>query len=279
MPNNLDRVHCIRRHFRDGNALVKWYNETPVPHYNIIGDSMAAPIDKINEGLRLVTFGTVKHNEKMKALTSKFQNEIPSLARVWRADVAGFFPNVPAFLAGEPASMWAMPQDKVNNAPLRIWVGLACSGGITDESLAIRGTALAAFAVAMSERRTVLITPFGSIGTMWGDAKRDKQEVGLFSWDMGTSPISYAEVGAGIIEPDTARYLRRAVSSKLNPLATLHHIPGKPEGYQEPETLRTLLGAADDDLILPHLSLLDPIVNDPIGWIQRNIERYIGETE
>lgn len=249
--------------FRDG--ISEWERH-PADGY-----SSSASVSQINSGKKLLTTGDVSTVAQAQTMIDRFNEEIPSLRRVWTPAVAGFFPNVPAFLAGEPESMWRMDDDSSDRAPIRVWVGVMSSGGISDEELIRRGAALAAFGMALSERRPVLITPYYAMGDASGGRNGTKGT--LVSWDLQSSPIVLSEVMACIAHPDVIRYLGWYVCGNLLGVSTGCWYPD----FLDEKWMRRALGCADDDIWLPSAMYGDQLINRPIEWIKQEITKHISD--
>ena len=258
-------ITSIRHHFATVSQFSQWVTERE-RETGSFGDYNA------RNGLELLSTGDTSTVAEAQKMIDRFNEEILSLRRVWQPAVAGFFPNVPAFLAGEPESMWRIADDSSGNAPIRVWVGVMSRGGIADSELVQRGAALAAFAMALSERRPVLITPYYAMGNASGG--RGGNAGTLISWDLQSSPIVLSEVMGCVAHPNVVRYLGWHVCSKF----------GNSIGCWYPDFLnenwmRRALGCADDDIWLPSAMIADDLINKPIEWIKREIAKHVSEVE
>lgn len=73
----------------------------------------------------------------------------------WETCRAGSVPNVPAYLAGSPASMLRRSRELSSRAPVAVVVDLVSSGAISARLLEKRGAAILAFVRAISMQRPV----------------------------------------------------------------------------------------------------------------------------
>jgi hypothetical protein len=152
-----------------------------------------------------------------------------------------------------------------DRTPLRIWVGLTSSAGVTREELTKRGVTLAAFALAVSEKRPVYITPY-----VVNSSYRGRGADTFLSWDIQTSPIVLSELMGCLSSPEVTRYAGLAATYRINPGCNGQW----PSIYNDERKMREVLGANPDDLYLPSIHLYDPLLADPIGWLHTNVAKY-----
>jgi len=244
------------KHFSSPREFAKWFR-------NNDDQSSGWSRDKTLQGLRDLEDGNDKNAKLADKFLESFEQavEVPSLT--WEHDVAGAFPDVPTFLAGQPDCMWNLLPDMSDKAPLRIWVGVTSSGGISEAQLVKRGAVLAAFAIMMSKKRQVLITPYVNLGSYRRDGS-------IISWDITTSPINLSTIMASLSEPDVVRHVGIDACRLDNPGVTgAWH----PDAYNE-KKMREHLGANPQDLFLPSIFLYDPMLEEPETWLKEKIELY-----
>lgn len=270
--NGGKQVKVNRFHFENVSAFLDWLAEIekPVDGKSTVTERFHAR-SQVDNGKRVMREGDTSSVAEAQAMIDKFQDEIPSLRRVWTPTVAGFFPNVPAFLAGEPESMWRMDDDSSDRAPIRIWVGIGSSSSVTREQLIKRGAALAAFALALSERRPVYITP-------WWDLGNGTQTAGeLISFDLKSSPVVLSEIIAALVNPDVTRYLGLHAAFIVD-RSTPDSGPWFPNAFNE-KWMRECLGCGESDIWMPGIHTTDKMLTDPIGWIKREIAKHIADED
>ena len=262
-------IDIQRFHFGSTSELADWIKTlTPKP---------GGFFFQSDSGLRTLREGSTTYLPQAQKLIDRFNEEIPTLRRVWQPSIAGFFPNVPAYLTGEPESMWHMANDESDKAPIRVWVGVTSSASITNDDLIERGAALSAFAMALSERRPVLISPYWTLGN--GGANPHSMTGGEFgnvvSWDMQSSPIVLSEVIPCLSDPNIIRYLGLDAGYSLD--RRIPRVgPWFPNELNE-QWMRECLGAADDDVWLPAIFSRSGLISNPIEWIKQQIAKHIGE--
>lgn len=206
--------------------------------------------------------------EYMKTVTQS----IPTLARVWKSDVAGFFPNIPAYLAGEPESMWRFDSDYSDNTPVRIWVNCLPSGGNSTEEIYMRGAAITALAMVLAQRRTMVrISPYSDL------ANEDSRDGALASYDL-PNPLIMSQVIAALANENASRNAFVTLCRNMNPRQTGGWLRGHcPRKFYSDAQCKEDLGAGPDDIVVPAAYLGDEIVSDPIAWVNRAIKPYLDQ--
>jgi hypothetical protein len=260
-------------HFASPNRFLDWVTEMerPTNGRSVILNSRFASPSQVENGKRVLREGDTSNLPAAQKLIDRFNEDISSLRRVWQPSIAGFFPNVPAFLMGEPESMWRVDTEDSDTAPIRVWVGLGSSGAITSDQLIKRGAALSAFALALSERRPVFITPYWDLGHRLNDRGT------LISFDLQASPVVLSEVIAALTNPDFGRYLALHAAFLVDP-STPASGPWFPGALDE-KWMRGCLGCEDADIWLPGVMSGDKTITDPVAWIKQEIAKHIGEQE
>lgn len=270
------------KHFTSSQAFAAWIQERQAANASTTGSRYGYGYGRdISTGLRQLEQGDETNVERARALLTEFQENIEVLHYQWERDVAGAFPDVPSYIMGVPESMWTQQPILSDRSPLRIWVGLTSSGGIGEETLVKRGITLAAFAMAISAKRPVLISPYVNLGN---DYRRDYYartrsgsysyaQNALLSWDISTSPLVLSELMACLSSPNITRRLGLVVCYMLNPGVTGNWH----SDYDNESAMREHLGAKPEDLYLPSIHLYDPILSDPIAWLKTNVAKYSQE--
>jgi hypothetical protein len=281
-------VTLMQKHFTSPREYDKWMRTHP-PGIGNLGsyayyDSGPQMNAKSLQGLELLDKGSEKHVPEARKLLSKLMLQVETPTKVWRHDVVGYFPDVPTALAGDPEAMWIQDTTTHDRSPLRVWLGVTSDGSITEDQLRRRGIALAAFAIAMSEVRPVIITCWvnrgeyasgSTYGYRRAPASSAALKGALISWDIKSSPLVLAQLLASTADPLITRHVGLPACTLLNPELTHPGAPFHPYQYaRNHAALREALGCAPDDLYLPMIERDDPLLSDPVGWVRTNIAHY-----
>lgn len=185
----------------------------------------------------------------------------------WESYVYGSRPNVGAYLSGHPFNMRRRVQYDALE-PIRVWVNVASDWRVPDSDIWKRGVAVIALALALSERRTVTITPYHTADK---DRINDSNNTLLY-WqcDLSTSPLVLSELG--LFDPDVTRY----VGTYVNLLMCPEIEPGQPYKLaSQIPTVREALNIPADDIVLGILRPDDDTVYDPIKWLREQLQPYL----
>lgn len=211
---------------------------------------------------------------------SKLLIDIPTTRREFTSEVAGAFPNVPAFLSGDPECMWLPYATDDSTAPIKIYVHILCSAAISNEATLIkRGVALMALIIALSERRQVTVCSYAAMGTVLNPRTQSTQTGAIVSYDIPTTPLIIAQIVANLVKPDVTRAIAlHAVN--VTAYNDGHWVRGHDShnNYNE-EQVRADLNAAPDDIIIPGLHANSPLLADPIKWLNTEINRALNLKE
>ena len=240
----------------------------------------------VANGIRLMREGDLKMGEQASALLAQFMEEIPVPHRQREQYHYGSSVNMARYLAGLPRDMWRLQSVSSDLSPVRIWVGSTSSAGIGANELVKRGAALSAFAIALSQRRPVMISPYVVLGGDGGRGKYnankgvyevdpDKAVGAVISYDLSTSPIVLAEVAACLSHADIIRFVGINNCYAIEPRCTGAWVAG----YDDETVMRQYLRAKPDDIWLGSIHLNDPLLKDPIKWVKGALKKYVGDTD
>lgn len=270
----------MQKHFTSPREYGRWLR-THQPGIGNLGayayyDSGPKMNAKSLQGVDLLDRGSEKHVPEARKLLSKLMLQVETPTKVWRHDVVGYFPDVPTALAGDPEAMWIQDTTTHDRSPLRVWLGVTSDWTITEDQLRRRGIALAAFAIAMSEVRPVIITCWINRGEYaHGQRSPASLKGALISWDIKSSPLVLAQLLASTADPLITRHVGIPACTLLNPELTHPGAPFHPYQYARNHAgMRAALGCAPDDLYLPMIERNDPLLSDPVGWVRTNVAHY-----
>lgn len=236
-----------------------------------------------SKGLKLFRLGDPDMVPQARDLMKKVSAKLPTVTRQWELKMAGAFPSVPDYLAGNPENMYTFPANPDDNAPVRIWVNVLPSGGCSSKQLLMRGVVIVALVALLQQRRNqVRVTAYADQPCSEHYDRHTGQYVKpgvIVACDLPTMPISLSRLCTALGHPYVVQGLfyraTEITDSHVNGGWLRGHEPTY--GYDEPK-VRIDLGASPDDVILPALHLADPMLNDPLGFVKRELDRILKDT-
>ena len=205
-----------------------------------------------------------------ESMLARIQANLPEpMARRWELAHAGAFPCVPAFLSGEPESMWSTAEAPTESNPVRIFVCSTSSGGVSHDDLLKRGCACLGLVLLASRTRPVELFSYAHCSET--DSRRGDAVIvqRLQSHPMMLSEVSYVLTSAG-----WARNLTYAYLSERLGYRNLHWAEAqRRDSYQGGPATRALLGLAESDVLIGPVHAHDPVVKDPIGFVNRELSK------
>jgi hypothetical protein len=209
--------------------------------------------------------------QESERFLSQLEDQVP-MSLGWRNvdDVVGAIPNVPAFLAGHPQCMRRRQRAARETAPLAIYMDLTSSAGIKAGDVMRRGVVLLALTRMLVEHRAVELWVGASLGNARGRVS------GTVAWRIDTTPLDLARAAYHV----AATAMSRTFGYGLN--MALHDTEGAwPFGDYDlhcrtaPERLRAVMSGGELLYIAP-IMLHDPLTSDPVGWLRRTMQQYVG---
>jgi hypothetical protein len=222
--------------------------------------------------------------DAVREIMDKVDTSIERNTRRMVRSIAGGRVCVPDMLIGEPLHMRRKRHVFAENSPVRVVVEVIVSSGVDHNTLAVRGAATSALALALSEERPVELWaawamqphggPHGSVNVI-GRVKLD------------TAPLSIANVTAVLTTAEFARAVTFAncYSEAQHKNSKSQHITWAwgafPEDGKRTQMVRDALGLDANDIFIPggHLSRADKMINDPVGWVEDNLKAQRGEQD
>ena len=215
------------------------------------------------------------------ALLARMEEHIqmPSTRAHWESAVAGAFPDIPAFLSGQPLNMRMRTKVQTESAPIAIMVDLGISGGISAQQVRNRGIAILALTRALAAHRPVELwaLDFGAAdegGSSFG--RSSKSNAVCVAAKIETSPLDLAAASYALTHPAFVRQV-------LFGLETHYHdfVGGWPFSLGRALTrmememlLRPVFTHVQETLALPGLHLADQSMNDPEGWLRKQLAEH-----
>lgn len=243
--------------------------------------SYSAPSWDMNLGIKgaieLCTKGDLSAVPESDALLAKLESytAMPSTRAVWRDDVAGYFPNVPAYLAGSPMSMRRRVREENTSAPLAIIPDLGISGGITALQTRARGTAILALTRALSGCRPIELWA-ADMGAADEHGPYSQRNCVVVACRIQTTPLDLSSACYALTHPAFVRQVLFGLEGKYHGF-----IGGWPFGIgralKRDEMERIMAPAfpqVSETLCLPGLHLTDESVTNPLAWLKRQIAEH-----
>ena len=227
--------------------------------YRSGGDSWAG--GSWDFALRALRDGDTTHVARSDELLRKFESLLfPTRRRAWRADVAGFAPNVPAHIAGHPASMRRRVVRQAEAAPITVYVDLFISSSFDAEDAIVRGAAALALVRVLAAYRAVTLyvgyATTGYSGTTICPIVR-----------LDTTPLDLAHATFVLCNVAFVRRIGLAVMDRM--------VPGSSPWPPLRGSLRDVLAqagfAADTELLIISGGIVSDVTRDPAAWIEARI--------
>jgi hypothetical protein len=192
-------------------------------------------------------------------------------------DVAGAFPNVPAYLAGSPECMFRRGSSELlgEQSPLTVYLDVSVWAGTDADQIKKRGIAILALVMILSERRPVDLYVFSSLGAgMFGGGNQ-----ALFCvMPVETRPLDISTATYALTSAGFLRNLCFAWADK-------HGFDGGYAWHKEPrddatrELVREVLGASPQDLVIYGAGTNEKHLTDPIGWLHDQLKAHMPQSE
>lgn len=237
-----------------------------------------------NKGITLLRNGDPDMVADAQKIMGKLTAHLPTISQQWEMAIAGAFPSVPDYLANSPENMWYRRYNPDDTAPVTIYVNVLPSGGCSDSQLLTRGAVIVALVQLLMKRRNqvkVIAYADQPCDQYYDRTTKTYVQPGVvICYQLPTSPVILSKLCTSLGHPYVVRNVMMHAAEITDP-----HINGgwlrghEPTyGYNEAK-VRVDLGAAPQDVILPALHYEDPCINDPVGFIHRELKRILGDFE
>lgn len=223
------------------------------------------------EACRMIEAGDLAAVAASDALLTTMEEKlsIPTARKRWQDCVAGAYPNVPAYIAGQPLSMRRRARDDSAYAPLAIIVDLTSSASIHVSDLRKRGAAILALVRALAARRPI---------ELWAGCSIDADNLrNAFHWyvRIETAPLDLARAAYMLTHPAVCRGLIYGLGYKF------HEYQGD-WPYNRGQTFRAhadkIISRAfphvTGTLFIPPVFSGDPAINNPVAWIEQHLKTF-----
>jgi hypothetical protein len=188
-----------------------------------------------------------------EALIAKLEVSIESPEREWTTSPVGWFPSVPAYLAGVPENMRRLVHSQSDTSPIGIFIDCTTSAGISAKDMLNRGVACLALVLKLQEYRPVDLTQC----CMFSDK--------LLTVTHQTRPMTLATLAYALTN---VGFTRRIMYHTLQPQDS-----GKVNTSESKMRLRLGARVKPHDVVIPGILLGDALTEDGLGWVQRQLNR------
>lgn len=212
---------------------------------------------------------------KSDALLSRYEGLAPVTRKTKTiASVAGGCPNVGAYLAGSPVAMRRRQQMIDDAGPLVVIVDTTCSGGMTEEQLTRRGSAILALVRLLSLARPVSLY----VGCSLAGGGTGKKRVAHIYAAIDTAPLDLARSAHVLSSPTFNRALLYGLATDLTG-ATDPYVqwPYDTEGTTMRQHAHKILGRViqgEEFLFVPGAHLNHQNVQRPEKWLTDMLKKY-----
>lgn len=227
----------------------------------------------VGEFVRRVSVGDESLVEKSDDFLRKIEDQVP-MSKGWRNvdDVVGAIPNVPSYLAGHPQCMRRRERVARDNAPLTIFMDLTSSYSISQHDVLMRGVVLLALTRLLVEHRAVELW----VGTSMADRWLQNGVSGTVAWRIDTTPLDLARSAYHVCSPSMSRMFGYGVA---NAMVDRHLVGYLNDFYDRRVDGLKQVAGWQEILLIPRISIYDPMVQDPVGWIRRVMQQYVPQED
>lgn len=272
--------------FDSMTEMANWANDNTSGDYNEYR-SMSAKSWNNNttweQAIARAGLGYDKAVPDAQKLLSKLEASISIESIAYESSVAGCFPVVAEYLAGEPECMLEPTPVNSEMAPLAIYIDLTTSYNVTSQQFHKRGVAVLALAMLLSQIRPISL----HVCTVMHGKRKGDDSVSLVTSRIETAPLDLARAAYALTDVAVARRLFYAVAEKLHDfngmwpeLKGANYAATTSPAYTK--RVRELLDLDSDVLYIPAVcsvdSEFDQMVNRPVDWINKNLALYGGVT-
>lgn len=191
--------------------------------------------------------------------------------------MAGFVPNVSAYIAGQPETMFDLVESEQKSpvTPIRVVVETTVSSGVTHTELVNRGIAMCAFVLALNTVRPVELHVIGVQDYDHGHGACIGHMVKVFDKyaDLGRALFMLTETGfaRALHFPSISNLQQRMCNVGTWPF---NHRPGQSE-YEA--KIRDLLQLEPQDIFICGGFLTNKeMLNEPVKWVNDMVKQHSG---
>lgn len=218
--------------------------------------------ESFDDSMRYLQYGNTKMVSECQNFLDQLMTQIPLSRNDWQNDIAGAFPDVPAYLSGMPECMRRRVHQNTNTTPIRIIPCVSVSAMITTAQLVKRGVVICALALQLQKLRQVEVWTLEIDHQSNGSG--DYATMVKLAMPLQLSEVCYMLTSAG--------YARR--------LCLAHSMAnGAAAGWPREKDLSKLIGAdPKNDLVLKPLNMYEEetklMLGKPTEWINAQIKHF-----
>lgn len=215
---------------------------------------------------RLLIAGDTRHVDAASQLLDQLLDSVEVPVQLWQQSVAGYIPCVPAVLAGHPEAFLRPIDEDSDSSPIRVYASVGCSAGISAKDLTKRGIAILALVIKLQAIRPV---------ELWITDDSGGSGYGLFGClRIETAPLDLS----------TAAYALTSAGFFRNLCFEFNYQHGwsgawawgkDPRDATSQQRTRDLLGLGDNDLWIPGAFVQDPLINNPVAWVNEQLQKFV----
>lgn len=221
--------------------------------------------ESFDRSAALALYGDKSLVPEAEKMMEKLEHQLETPNIVWERSVAGAFPIVPDFLAGEIACMRTREPQFCDRSPISLLIDLSSSGGDTSERIRRRGIAQLALTMALAQVRPVQLFVY-----VIGDG-RDQGE-SIIACKINTQPLDLASACYVTTSCGFDRNLGMALMHHLNGFAG--HWPHENyKGNRFKNRVAKLCGAGELSMVVGPTDHRDMDV-DPVKWINAQLAKF-----
>jgi len=211
--------------------------------------------------------GDTRYVAQSEALMEKFEKlTLPTQGRTWHNEVAGFVPNVPAYLAGNPQSMRRRKRVESPTAPITVFVDVFASSSFSQDKIVARGAAVLALVRILARFRAV---------TLWvccTSTAHDGTHI-CSAVQINTTPIDLAHAGYMLCGPSFLRHIWTTTLRGMYP--QVDNVPPL-RGATLTELATRAFGEGTEILVVKG-AIVSQSGGDPTRWIEEKIREAAPE--
>ena len=213
--------------------------------------------------------GALKQVKRAQAFAERVTREVKqqTVRKETCKVVAGGRLCVAAHLAGARTPFRRKRRVRSVQAPIRVYIDIGCSAGVSSEQVETRGLALLAFAHCLSGQRPVEVIAFSYFRVNRTDV--------LVKIPLGVKPVNWALAGAVIGHPAFMRDFAFRISTDIAGRKQVRSVTWG-TSYNGNTVARRVLSAQPNDVVFGRGYSKDAVLRkDPVAWVTGELDRVL----